>query len=317
MSRRRGGGGTDEAGARDEAVGVRAQIACLVELAAPNPGNVRPGRDLPGLTAAELRVSAAAIGPAMAGAGATRPGATVLRAIRDTRRWVATNTNLGIVLLLAPPARAAALARARGAHGRDRGDAAPDEDALWEGLEAVLEATTVEDAELAYRAIRMAEPGGLGRVEEQDVSGAPTVTLREAMRRAADRDTVAEQYATGYRLLRDVGLPAVRAARDEGLGWEAAAHRCFLRLLAEREDSLVARKFGREEAGELRGDAARLVALGPPEGPEAAPAWRELDRRLRSASPPRNPGTTADLTAAAVFLALLLDAGWNSRQPRR
>ncbi len=318
---------------RGATIGVRAQIACLAELAAPNPGNVRPGHDLPGLTAGEMTRSAAAIGPAMSGAGDVPLGRTILRAIRATRRWVDSNTNLGIVLLLAPVARAAALALADGGQPRAAGDPAPsadapppspearvprggagslDETALWEQLEQVLEASSVDDARLAYRAIRLAEPGGLGRVGDQDVSGTPTVPLRDAMARAADRDAVAEQYATGYELLRTTGLPAVRSARAESLTWEDAAHRCFVLLLAERPDSLVARKFGREAAEELQEAAERLLAVGPPEATDAAEGWSELDRRLRSSDPPRNPGTTADLTAAALFLALLLDVGWNS-----
>lgn len=314
------------AGATAEAIGVRAQIACLAELAAPNPGNVRPGDDLPGLTAGDMMRSAAAIGPAMSGAGHAPLGRTILRAIRATRRWVDTNTNLGIVLLLSPVARAAARARTGGGRlpsasgpppsehappgGRDTG--ALDEEGLWERLERVLDATTVEDARLAYRAIRLAEPGGLGRVGDQDVSETPTVPLRAAMERAADRDTVAEQYATGYELLQATGLPAVRSAREEGLAWEDAAYRCFVRLLAERPDSLVARKFGREAAEELREAAERLLAEGPPDAADAAEGWSELDRRLRSSAPPRNPGTTADLTATSVFLALLVDVGWPS-----
>lgn len=324
-----------DAGPIGASVGVRAQIACLAELAAPNPGNVRPGHNLPDLTAGDMTRSAAALGPAMAAAGRVGLGRSILRAVRDTRRWVDTNTNLGIILLLAPPARAAALALAdrdgsspadaapsSGEARPDPGDGAsreprPDgvrlaDDVLWERLEGVLASTTVEDAELAYRGIRRAEPGGLGRVEEQDVRGRPTVPLRDAMARAAGRDAVAEQYATGYELVRARGLPAVRAARRDGLSWEDAGHRCFVRLLAERPDSLVERKFGAEEARDLREEAERLLALGPPDAPGPAVAWAELDRKLRSASPPRNPGTTADLTAASLFLTLLLDVGWNS-----
>lgn len=304
MAREGHGSEPPEAGAAAASVGVRAQIACLAELAAPNPGNVRPGHDLPGLTAGDMARSAAAVGPAMAAAGGVSLGRTVLRAILDTRRWVDTNANLGIVLLLAPVARAATLALGTGARLED--------DVLWDRLEQVLDATTVEDAELAYRAIRRAEPGGLGRVDEQDVRDRPTVPLRDAMARAAGRDAVAEQYATGYESLRILGLPAVRAAREEGRTWEEAGHRCFVRLLAERPDSLVARKFGADEARELREEAERLLGLGPPEAPRPAAGWAELDRELRSATPPRNPGTTADLAAASLFLALLLDVGWNS-----
>lgn len=279
---------------------VRGQIACLAELNAPNPGNVRPGRDLPELTAGEMMVSAAAIGPSLATAGEAPLGATILRAVEDTQRWVDTNTNLGIVLLLAPLARAAALVA---------GEEPPDGD-LWGALENVLDATTVRDAVLAYRAIRAAGPGGMGRVEEQDVSERPTITLRAAMRMAADRDTIAAQYADGYRLVRGVAAPAVRSARQRDLGWTDAAHRCFTTLLAERPDSLIARKFGREEAASVQRRARRVGAVGTPDSRDAAARWKELDRRLRSASPPRNPGTTADVTTAALFVVLLEEAGW-------
>lgn len=282
-------------------VALRAQIACLAELRAPNPGNVRPGRDLPGLSAGEMMTSAAALGPALASAGDVPVGETILRAVEETRRRVDTNTNLGIVLLFAPVARAAVLS----------GDDPPGERDLAGALGAVLDATTVRDAELAYRAIQLAEPGGLGRVPDQDVSGRPTVTLRAAMRLAAERDSVAAQYARGYRLLREVAVPLLRSARDEGLGWPEAGHRCFVRLLAERPDSLVGRKFGRGEADAIRDEARQLLEAAPAGAPEAAAGWEELDRRLGTASPPRNPGTTADLTAAALFLALLDEEGWN------
>lgn len=304
-----GPGGSAAAGP-GRAIALRGQIACLVELNAPNPGNVRPGCDLPGLSAREMMLSAAAVGPALASAGEVPVGETILRAVEETRRWVDTNTNLGIVLLFAPVARAAALTGGGAPDGRNDGSA-PGGSNLADALEDVLASTTVRDAELAYEAIRTAEPGGLGAVDEQDVSGRPTVPLREAMGLAADRDAVAAQYATGYRLIRSVGVPAVRSAREEGLGWAEAAHRCFGRLLAERPDSLIARKFDREEAESVRVDASRLLEDGPPGSPGTEPGWKELDRRLRSASPPRNPGTTADLTAAALFVALLAEAGWN------
>jgi triphosphoribosyl-dephospho-CoA synthase len=266
-----------------------------------------------------MMLSAAAVGPALASAGEVPVGETILGAVRETRRWVETNTNLGIVLLFAPVARAAALAGRGASGGPNDGSAAdgPDDGSgsggrsLGEALEDVLASTTVRDAELAYEAIRTARPGGLGRVDEQDVSGRPTVPLREAMGLAADRDSVAAQYATGYRRVRSVGVPVVRSAREDGLGWAEAAHRCFGRLLAEGPDSLIARKFGREEAESIRAEAARLLEDGPPGSNATEAGWEELNRRLRSASPPRNPGTTADLTAAALFLALLGEAGWN------
>ena len=107
-------------------------------------------------------------------------GRAILESVEATRRLVVSNnTNLGMILLLAPMAACP-----------DRG-AAP-----LEGVAAVLENTTIEDASLVYRAIRLARPGGLGRAEDQDVADEPTHHPEsQAMSLAADRDLVARQYA--------------------------------------------------------------------------------------------------------------------------
>src|SRR2546422_228060 len=89
-------------------IAAAAQTACLMDVMAPKPGNVGRGRDLPGLTYRDFVLSAYAIGPAFRRHARGRTGRLILEAIRTTRRHVATNTNLGIVLLLAPLARAAA-----------------------------------------------------------------------------------------------------------------------------------------------------------------------------------------------------------------
>ena len=102
---------------------------------------------------------------------------TILRAVRDTQRLVGTNTNLGITLLLAPLAKAAGMGHPGG---------------MRAAVMEVLEALTVADARLAYEAIRLAGPAGLGQVERGDVHDETIdITLRDAMKLAQDRDTVA------------------------------------------------------------------------------------------------------------------------------
>src|ERR1700730_4326323 len=90
-------------------VAVAAQLACLLEASAPKPGNVSPGRHFADFRYEDLLASAAAIGDPLAGAAARPIGATVRLAVEATARWTRSNTNLGIVLLLAPLARAALL----------------------------------------------------------------------------------------------------------------------------------------------------------------------------------------------------------------
>jgi triphosphoribosyl-dephospho-CoA synthase len=102
-------------------VAAAAQLACLLEASAAKPGNVSPGRHFHDTRYEDFLASAAAVGPALARAGERPLGATILDAVEATRRWTRANTNLGIVLLLAPLARGA-LARgalAGGESGRE------------------------------------------------------------------------------------------------------------------------------------------------------------------------------------------------------
>jgi triphosphoribosyl-dephospho-CoA synthase len=237
----------------------------------------------------------------------TRPlGETILAAVRATRRWTTANTNLGIILLFAPIAQAAA---------RQLGDSATRRVSLREGVWAVLRETTLEDARLAYAAIREARPGGLGSAREQDIAREPSVTLLEAMRLAQSRDLVAREYATGFALTFECGLPALRAARLAGLSWEEATVQTFLALLAREPDTLIARKLGQTAAEATSRRAAEILDQGGVRTSEGQAALAAFDGDLRDAQNSRNPGTTADLAATAVFVTLIED-GWNPDRSR-
>jgi triphosphoribosyl-dephospho-CoA synthase len=276
-------------------IAAAAQLACLLEVSAPKPGNVSPGRDFHDTRYEDFVASAIAIGPAVAAAGEQPLGVTIRRAIEDTARWSRRNTNLGIVLLLAPLARAACSAGG----------------GLRERLSSVLAATTVADAEDAYTAIRRARPGGLGRSTTEDVAEAPTVTLREAMRLAAGRDTVAREYVTDFAVTFDVGAAAIRAARSAGLTWREATVEGFLAILAAEPDTHVARKLGTGEAERISARARGVVEVGGVRTEAGLAALAGLDAELRDAKNARNPGTTADLTCGALYVVILED-GWTS-----
>ena len=282
---------------RPEEVTAAAQLACLLEASASKPGNVTPAADFHDTRYEDYLASAIAIGPAIAAAGAQPLGATIRAAVAATSRWVPSNTNLGIVLLLAPLARAALLLGAEPLRAR---------------LAVVLATTTVLDAREAYAAIRLASPGGLGRAAEQDVACEPTVTLREAMTLAAERDAIAREYVTDFATTFEVGHPALRQALAAGLSWSDATLETYLTLLAAAPDSHVARKLGAEAAADVQGRARTVLERGGVRTPAGRDAIAALDGDLRDARNMRNPGTTADLTAAALFAALLED-GWRQR----
>jgi triphosphoribosyl-dephospho-CoA synthase len=267
-------------------IGLYAQLACVWETTARNPGNAHRFRDFPDVTYLDFIGSAAAIAPWLETVRGGRVGPTVLEAVRATRQVVRVNTNLGILLLLAPLA------------------AVPPVEDFQAGLARVLEGLDVEDARAVYEAIRLAQPAGLGRVPEQDVHDEPTQTLRQVMALAADRDAVARQYATGYRDVFEEGVPALLFGLAEAGALEEAIIFCHLHLMATFPDSLIARKRGPAEAAESARRAQQVLRAGWPHGEAGRDALAELDAWLRAEERGRNPGTTSDLVTASLFVAL-------------
>jgi triphosphoribosyl-dephospho-CoA synthase len=283
----------EPAGKREETIarkalspGRLAEIACLLEVTARKPGNVHRFADLSGLQFSDFLLSATAIAEPLDRAATSGIGRAVYDAIEATRLVVNTNTNLGIVLLLAPLA------------------SVPIHVDLQEGLEAILAATTVDDAKWVYRAIRVAEPGGLGEVAEQDVKDEPTVTLREAMVLAAERDMIARQYADGFRAVFADALPPIERTLAAGWPLETAIISGYLHVLARHPDSLVVRKHGLATAKTISNRAADLLDAGWPDCADAMARCDELDAWLRQPDRRFNPGTSADLVTAALFAGL-------------
>lgn len=287
--------------------------ACVLEATAPKPGNVSPGRPFRDMTYEDFVAAAVAIGPPLGVAGERPLGETILAAVTASRAVTRANTNLGIILLLAPLAKAAA--RPGDPTGQPAQGAGPMTPALRETLASVLASTTVADARLVYQAIRAARPGGMGTAGAQDLAIEPTVTLREAMALAAERDLVAREYTTGFRLTFETAVPALQRARSAGRSREDAVVEAFLTLLAREPDTLIARKLGQAVAAEISAEAREIVALGDLGTPHARDRLAAFDASLRDRQNSRNPGATADLTAAALFVALLRDGG-TAEDPR-
>ncbi len=271
-------------------VALWVRTACLMEVLSPKPGNVAPGAEFADASIRDFLRSAEAIASPMSLAG-TRPlGETILSSVAATRSVVSHNTNLGIILLIAPLA------------------AIPPEQSLFDGITDILNATTVEDSVLVYRAIRMAQPAGLGEVPDQDLQQQPTVNLVDCMRLASDRDMIALQYASGFHQVLDCGLGWLREAASmtscqaTQIAWLAT------RLMAEYGDSLIARKCGDEMSDLVRLKAQAVLESEWPVRTDSATAFADFDSFLRSDGHRLNPGTTADFVAAILFASLR--EGW-------
>jgi triphosphoribosyl-dephospho-CoA synthase len=103
----------------------------------------------------------------------------------------------------------------------------------------------------------------------------------------------------------------LRRARADGLPWDDSVVETFLTLLAAGPDTHIARRGGDALAADVRRRAAAVVDAGGPRTAGGRRAIDELDRSLRDDDNLGNPGTTADLTAAAIFV-VLLEGGWHA-----
>lgn len=266
--------------ARNMDIATAATLVCIWEATAAKPGNVYRGADFEDVTYVDFLTSAAMLGPQIALAPTHGVGHAILESIRAIRESVGTNTYLGTVLLLAPLA------------------AIPPHQSLKEGIVDVLGSLTAEDTRLVYEAIRLAQPGGLGKVAEADVHDTPpAITLVEAMRLAANRDLVAQQYTNSFA---DVFATTERIENLPGPLSERII-RSFLQLLAEIPDTLITRKCGLEMSQEVSEYARRVLSFT---GDDYQAALADFDFWLRADGHRRNPGTTADIVAAALFVLL-------------
>jgi len=267
-------------------------LAGMLEAAAAKPGNVHPGASFPDLSFADLTAAAAATAIPLEAAAERPVGETILAAVRASRQATLSNANLGIVLLLAPLA------------------AVPDRKAGPEGLDAtavedVLASLGAADAAAIWEAIALAKPGGMGTSDRWDLVGPPPSQIRDAMRHAAPRDTIARLWGNGYEELFAGIVADIAADLADGLAVDLAIIRGHVRQLARCPDSLIVRRHGDAVAAAVSARAARVVAAES--GPDWWTAVTAFDASLRR---PRrlNPGTTADLVAAALYILL-----WNGR----
>lgn len=264
-----------------------AELALLLEVAGtPKPGNVDRHRDHDDLRFAQFLAGAvgAREGLAMAERGGG-VGDAFERAVAGMRRQEGGNTQFGCLLLLVP------LVRTVGSGDLSRSRAAD-----------VCAATTAADAAGFYRAFDHvdvsvpAPPDGLAvpdvrrGSEAVDTLHERGLSLYDVMADAAERDGNAREWVEGFPRT----FAAAERLRAADGPVEERVSRAFLRLLAEREDGVVRRTAGPAAAREVTERAQ--AALAGEEDPETL-ADEFVERGI-------NPGTTADVTAAAVFVAL-------------
>jgi triphosphoribosyl-dephospho-CoA synthase len=296
------------------------ELAMLLEVTASKPGNVTPTASFAGTRIEHFLASAVAAESWFE--EAARRGTAVLenklrvsdvgmgQIIKDCaaaiNEWQkGGNTLLGTVMLFVPIAVAAGMTPTEENFGFDFL-------LLRENLRLAVESTTAEDAVRLYEAIDVAKPSGLGEAPDLDVTDPASktrllkenVSLYEVFKIAAGYDDICSEWVLNYTITFDSAYPYLTAQLERG-DLNAAVVHTFLKVLSEHPDTFIARKVGVEKAREVSLDARKVLELGGLETPEGRYNIRELDRRLRESGNLLNPGTTADLTAAALALCTL------------
>ncbi|MCY4419997.1 MAG: triphosphoribosyl-dephospho-CoA synthase [Gammaproteobacteria bacterium] len=259
--------------------------ACWIDIQALKPGNTSIYSDTSSPGVGDFLESAKASAPPLVRPDLTL-GNRILQAVQATHKAVGTNTNLGIILLIAPLIHAW-LART--------------DTTLEVKLGEVLAHSSVQDTKYVFQAIRAARPGGLGRADEQDVYEEPTVSLLNAMELSSSKDLIAHQYSSNFHDIFHFGMPYYRSllARWDDECWAASG--VYLAFLARYPDSLVARKYGMLKAREI----SDMITPLEKEFCRSDSPVRFKSRLLEIDSCLKrdriNPGTTADLTVASIF----------------
>lgn len=226
-------------------------------------------------------------------------------AVEETQKWQrGGNINLGTVLLLSPLSVSAGISLATGTVNAKR---------LRENLGYVLTNTTSQDAVELYEAIAAIKPGGLGHSPEFDVTDSRStsdilerqITLLDLFKISSDWDDVSREWVTDFEITFGIGYPAFFDTLKETNDVNIATVHTYLTILSHVQDTLIKRKAGQGPA-ELVSKKARIIlkegGLLSQEGTDLL--WK-LDDQLNKKKGLLNPGTTADLTAASIMVALL------------
>ena len=124
------------------------------------------------------------------------------------------------------------------------------------------------------------------------------------MQAAAEYDLVAQQYVNGFQQILQCVCPWIIDGINRGWNLAESVVHAHVRLMSEFPDSLIRRKCGAKVADESAARAAGVLDAGEPRNDNYRRALNDVDFWLRADGHRRNPGTTADIIAAGLFLLI-------------
>ena len=307
-----------------------AQLAMLLEVSAsPKPGNVDREHNYSDTCFEHFLASSVSVYPVLELAARSRNGIGVLirSAVCESSAWQqGGNTHFGAFLLLVPLSMAAGelFDSRKKAHFK----LSPDEfEDLAVRAHAFVRATDCEDALEFYKAFEMAEVRvnsvdefSLGDPESTTELREQEVTLYELMEISKGYDLIANEWTLGFgRCLEGAKsiiefMQAINSGAENqvlncsGTGINEAIVYTFLKLLSRHRDTFIQTKFDTDTADYVSSRADEIISAW--EKPSMTrdiasllPAVQEFDHELLKKR--INPGSTADIIIAGLFIALL------------
>ena len=284
-----------------EEIAKIAQIASALEVSGyPKPGNVHRTRDYDDMVFEDFVISGIVIGDtireACSDVDVENPllGKYILQAVAETDRWIKNNTNLGIVMMTTPIAVAAAIS--------------DDFDEIRPNVVKLMANTSVDDACDLYDAINIADAGGMGDQDEYDVASDNAKqelrdnnqTMYDVLKISAPWDMLAREMTSDMPAVFELGYPTYHELKEKK-SLNDACVLTFLTILSQVPDTLISRKYGSDEALKISMMTRYLLKLK--DSDDFSEKLQEFDDYLYDNG--YNPGTTADLTAASIFVSNL------------
>lgn len=284
-----------------EEIAKIAQIASALEVSGyPKPGNVHRTRNYEDMVFEDFIINGIVIGDTIREAtknvNIENPclGKYILNAVKETDNWIKNNTNLGIVMMIIPIACATAISN--------------NFNEIRPNIVKLMKSTSVEDACDLYDAINIADAGGMGNQDEYDVAStnakeelkANKQTMWDVLKISAPWDRLANEMTSDMPVVFEIGYPTYyNLIKENSLNKSCIL--TFLTILSEIPDTLISRKYGAKKASEISNQARQLLKYQNDD--DFKDKLKEFDDYLYENK--FNPGTTADLTAASIFVTYL------------
>ena len=177
----------------------------------------------------------------------------------------------------------------------------------------VIDNASVDDTIRLYNAIRISNPGGLGRIDNYDIYDDKSIkriqkdeiNLKKIFELSKDYDSISLEYSTGFNIILNEGFNYYREIYKKYNDINIATVNTYFKILSIYPDTLIIRKSGVEAAQMVSNKANEILEIGGISTEKGIKLSHDLDDFLQEKNGKLNPGTTADIIAGIIFCSLI------------